>query len=588
MSRKQRSAFTLIELLVVIAIIGLLAVLSIIVLSRSRLQARDAKRLSDITLVKKALDLYYDDVNAYPPLGSLVPGQSLSYTDSSTMLTRTYIDEVPFAPEVADGECTDYSNSYFYNTKDQQSYELNFCLGQPLKDQEPGPKCLTDKGVVNKACGPILQMTTYGGNYIDWSYNIVADNDYLYSSGLTRSERNGYQDGLITKYNRHNLQVVASKAYLGSNDTKSGFSAGGLQVDDQYVYALGRTNINSFGDTDALIVKYDKDLNIVDSKIFGTQFFDTCSNSYMKGDYIYLSCYQFTQAGTTGNSDLTFIKIDKRDLSLVSQKRLVMDPSRKESPSELEIVGDRIYVIGISYASSAYYDAFLFEMDLDFNLLRARQLAPLSGKGVSWNYLASDGAYLYASGRIYTPTDSNGDAILAKISIGSLDVEQAFQVIEPGLNSGGRIFVIRDLIYYTGTVAQDSFGNRGGSVKIINKNDLSIISDKYFGGSSNEEAQNGVVYFDGYIYANGSTIISSGRADDHRIVSYNTMPSGRYETKPSDFVYDDANYAPTPLSLQLNDLAGIQPQNGGFSIKDGVMTDMVPTKLNQGTTYVIE
>jgi len=55
----------LIELLVVISIIGLLSTLAIVSLSSARAKARDAKRYSDIAVIRRALDLYYLDNNQY-------------------------------------------------------------------------------------------------------------------------------------------------------------------------------------------------------------------------------------------------------------------------------------------------------------------------------------------------------------------------------------------------------------------------------------------------------------------------------------------------------------------------------------------
>src|SRR3954468_12168185 len=58
--------FTLIELLVVIAIIGVLASIVLASLDSSRKKGRDARRLSDVKQIQLALELYYDQNNAFP------------------------------------------------------------------------------------------------------------------------------------------------------------------------------------------------------------------------------------------------------------------------------------------------------------------------------------------------------------------------------------------------------------------------------------------------------------------------------------------------------------------------------------------
>ena len=102
-SNKQiNKAFTLIELLVVISIIGVLVAVSIFGLSGARESARDARRKSDLELIKGGLEIYKADCNAYPATiptaGSALVGTG---TPTSCAIANTYISARPGDPIAA-------------------------------------------------------------------------------------------------------------------------------------------------------------------------------------------------------------------------------------------------------------------------------------------------------------------------------------------------------------------------------------------------------------------------------------------------------------------------------------------------------
>lgn len=112
--QKEHKGFTLVELLVVVAIIGILAALVLVALSRARTKADDAQRESDIRQVALAMEMAYDDDDAYPI--------SAAYPTSIASSSGTYVENSPTDP--ADG-----NYSWKDNTEDNQT----FCVSADLQ-----------------------------------------------------------------------------------------------------------------------------------------------------------------------------------------------------------------------------------------------------------------------------------------------------------------------------------------------------------------------------------------------------------------------------------------------------------------------
>jgi general secretion pathway protein G len=74
---KKEGGFTLLELLIVIVIIGILALLIIPNITSAPKKARDTKRKTDITTVRKGLEEYFVNNNVYPnALSDLTTGSA--------------------------------------------------------------------------------------------------------------------------------------------------------------------------------------------------------------------------------------------------------------------------------------------------------------------------------------------------------------------------------------------------------------------------------------------------------------------------------------------------------------------------------
>jgi len=114
--------FTLIELLVVMAIIGVLSGLSLFAMQGAKASSRDARRKSDLELIRSGLEMYKADCGTYPTtLSSVLLGKDATPT-SSCSTSNVYIGEVPTDPQYP-------TKSYRYDS-DGVTYTLCSSLEQ--------------------------------------------------------------------------------------------------------------------------------------------------------------------------------------------------------------------------------------------------------------------------------------------------------------------------------------------------------------------------------------------------------------------------------------------------------------------------
>ncbi|MEI7452030.1 MAG: FISUMP domain-containing protein [Candidatus Falkowbacteria bacterium] len=143
--KKSKKFFTLIELLIVIAIIAIIAAVVFVALNPLQrfASARDTMRLSQVTQIKKALELYITDNGIYPSSTQWSSGKIVSPNGVA------YLATIPNAPTPPDGSCSSSSNAYVYTPgTTTNTYSLSFCLGSQVDKFAAGNNILTPKGIV--------------------------------------------------------------------------------------------------------------------------------------------------------------------------------------------------------------------------------------------------------------------------------------------------------------------------------------------------------------------------------------------------------------------------------------------------------
>lgn len=176
MIKKHIKGFTLIELLVVISILGVLAVLVISNVNEARSRARDVRKKDEMTQLKTALKLYYNDYFRYPAASGATCGVSAINSIKGCGTTGTSCCPVSGCPEFAAGGtgCTTvYMNKFptglgdntiaYYSDGDE-----HFCVKTTLENASD-----TDMAKSYSACSSICTLS--GITIKNTEYSVCSD-----------------------------------------------------------------------------------------------------------------------------------------------------------------------------------------------------------------------------------------------------------------------------------------------------------------------------------------------------------------------------------------------------------------------------
>ncbi len=155
----------------------------------------------------------------------------------------------------------------------------------------------------------LLDKKIYGGSGNDYVYGIGVDADNVYLPCTNNSEGAGSTEGLLLKYDKTSLNIVAKKIYGGSGVDQFSYVA----LDDAYVYVIGSNTSEGAGGADAMILKYNKsDLSLAARKIYGSTLEDRFTAAFSSDNYLWVSGNGYSYS--YGNRDIWGLKV-KKDLA---------------------------------------------------------------------------------------------------------------------------------------------------------------------------------------------------------------------------------------------------------------------------------
>ncbi|MBP9868997.1 type II secretion system protein [Patescibacteria group bacterium] len=138
MLKRLRSGFTILEALVVILVVGILASIAVYSLSVTRASNRDAKRISDVSVIRAALTQHWLQKASYPSTEAVDLGRpgggaerltASGFVASDSSTSPVFLEVVPIGPR---------SGEYYRYHGAASGYSLQFRTERATAYGPPG------------------------------------------------------------------------------------------------------------------------------------------------------------------------------------------------------------------------------------------------------------------------------------------------------------------------------------------------------------------------------------------------------------------------------------------------------------------
>lgn len=348
----------------------------------------------------------------------------------------------------------------------------------------------------------------YGGVSNERFESIASDNSgNIICVGFTVSEGQGgapYGDALIVKFDSE-LNIVARKVYGGT--LSDGFKDVATDSSGN-IYAVGWEYSEGSTSQDCLVVKFDSNLNILITKRYygasGEFFFNLC----ISGTNLYIVGTSHSEGlASPTYSNALIVKFDT-SLNILARKRYGGASGSSVFTSVDTDTSGNVYAVGYTLSEgsggSNYGDALIVKFDSDLNIL-ARKIYGGAGDDYFEAVVIDRSDNVYCSGSTYSegigsPTYSN--ALIIKF-------DNSLNIIGRKIIGSTSYDTFRELsvdslgnVYAVGTITLNTYG-LGCIIKF--DSGLNVLSSKVFGGVLDDSIYDVCIYND-HIYVSGNTL----------------------------------------------------------------------------------
>ncbi len=252
----------------------------------------------------------------------------------------------------------------------------------------------------------LLARKRYGGTGADYFYGVTTDSsDNIICAGSTASEGSG-GDALVVKFDS-NLNILARKRYGG---TGADYFYGVTTDSSDNIICAGSTASEGSGG-DALVVKFDANLNIVSRKRYGggssDYFYAVATDS--SGNII---CAGYTLSEGTGGNDALVVKLDT-NLNILARKRYGGSSSEQFQAVTTDS-SDNIICAGVTASEGAgEYDALVVTFDGNLNIVARKRYG--GGRGDYFNTVVTDSSdNIICAGNTSSEGVNSAEALVVK------------------------------------------------------------------------------------------------------------------------------------------------------------------------------